>query len=121
MASITIFIVIFINALSRRRQIGILKAIGISSRAIEYAYVVQAAFYTLVGSLIGVVITVYLLVPYFNENPIDFPYGDASLSVSSEGIIIRLITIFSITLIAGFIPAWLIAKQNTLNSILGKK
>ena len=46
-ASITIFIIIFINALSRRRHIGILKGIGIERRAIEYAYVIQAAFYAL--------------------------------------------------------------------------
>ena len=37
-AAITLFIVIFINAITRRKQIGILKGIGISSFAIEFSY-----------------------------------------------------------------------------------
>lgn len=43
-ASITIFIVIFINAITRRKYIGILKGIGIHGRAIEYSYVFQSIF-----------------------------------------------------------------------------
>lgn len=120
-ASITVFIVIFINALSRKRQIGILKAIGISERAIEYAYLSQAAFYAIIGATLGVLITVFLLVPYFRENPIDFPYGDTSLSVSVEGVALRCLLLFVIMIVAGYFPAWLITRQNTLNSILGRK
>lgn len=120
-ASITIFIVIFINALSRRRQIGILKAIGISRRSIEYAYVIQAAFYAITGATIGICITQFFLVPYFYENPIDFPFSNASLSISLEGMLARSGALFVVTLIAGFIPAWMITRQNTLNAILGRK
>jgi len=64
-ASITIFIIIFINALSRRRHIGILKGIGIERRIIEIAYVLQAAFYALVGSALGALLTYGFLVGYF--------------------------------------------------------
>ncbi len=38
-ASITIFIVVFVNAITRRKYIGILKGIGIRSSSIEFAYV----------------------------------------------------------------------------------
>ncbi len=120
-ASITVFIVIFINALSRKRQIGILKAVGISERAIEFAYITQAGVYALVGSVLGVLITVLLLVPYFLEHPIDFPYADVSLSISPEGILIRCLALLGVTLIAGLIPAWLIVRQNTIDSILGRR
>jgi len=120
-ASITIFIIIFINALSRRRQIGILKAIGISRRAIEYAYVTQAAFYAVVGSCIGFIMVFGFLIPYFETYPIDFPFSDGTLAATPEGAILRCAILFGITLIAGFLPAWLIAKQNTLNAILGRK
>lgn len=120
-ASITVFIVIFINALSRKRQIGILKAIGISERAIEYAYITQAGIYSFVGSLLGVLITVFILVPYFEMHPIDFPYSFVSLSIDAEGILYRCLALFSVTLVAGFIPAWLIVRQNTINSILGRR
>jgi putative ABC transport system permease protein len=118
--SITIFIIVFINALSRRRQIGILKAIGIERRAIELAYVVQAAFYSFTGSILGVLLTFFVLVPYFDANPINFPFSDGILLVEPLGALIRFTVLFFITLLAGLIPAWLIARQNTLNAILGR-
>jgi ABC-type lipoprotein release transport system permease subunit len=52
-ASITIFIVIFVNAITRRRYIGILKGIGITPRAISVSYMIQSVFYALAGSVIG--------------------------------------------------------------------
>ncbi len=120
-ASITIFIIIFINALSRRRHIGILKGIGIERRVIEIAYVSQAAFYALVGSFLGALITYGFLVPYFRDNPIQFPFSDGILSADPEETFWKFITLFVVTLFAGLIPAWLIARQNTLNAILGRK
>ncbi len=120
-ASITIFIIIFINALSRRRQIGILKAIGIDRRAIECAYILQAAFYALVGSLLGVLITFGFLIDYFAQNPINFPFSDGILVADPIETAYRFAALFVITLAAGFLPAWMIARQNTLNAILGRK
>ncbi len=119
-ASITIFIIIFINALSRRRHIGILKAVGIERSVIELAYVTQAAFYALTGSLIGAAITYGFLVPFFDANPINFPFSDGILVVETTSTITRTITLFVTTLAAGFVPAWIIARQNTLNAILGR-
>jgi ABC-type antimicrobial peptide transport system permease subunit len=43
-ALITIFIIIYINALTRRRQIGIMKGIGVTNFAIEFSYICQAVF-----------------------------------------------------------------------------
>ncbi len=120
-ASITIFIIIFINALSRRRQIGILKGIGIDRKAIEIAYVMQAAFYVIIGAGLGALITFGFLVGYFDRNPIDFPFSDGILVAEPLETFYRFIILFCITLLAGFMPAWLIVKQNTLNSILGRK
>ena len=120
-ASITIFIIIFINAISRRQQIGILKGIGIERRAIEIAYVIQAAFYALLGSALGALLTYGFLIGFFERNPIKFPFSDGILVAPPEETFIRFIVLFVITLVAGFVPAWLIVKQNTLNSILGRK
>ncbi len=120
-ASITIFIIIFINALSRRRHIGILKGIGIERQAIEIAYVAQAAFYALSGSFLGALLTYGFLVPYFAKNPIQFPFSDGILSADPETTFYKFLVLFVITLIAGFVPAWIIARGNTLNAILGRK
>ena len=75
-ASITIFIIIFINAITRRKYIGILKAIGIRARSIQLAYIFQSLFYAITGSLLGVLVVYGLLVPAFEANPIDFPFSD---------------------------------------------
>lgn len=120
-ASITIFIIIFINALSRRRNIGILKGIGISERSIEIAYVLQASFYALAGSALGALLTYGVLIPYFDANPIQFPFSDGILVAEPINTFYKFGTLFITTLIAGFLPAWLITRQNTLNSILGRK
>ena len=120
-ASITIFIIVFINALSRRQQIGILKGIGIDRRAIEIAYVFQAATYALLGALLGTIVIYGFMIGYFDRNPIDFPFSDGVLVAEPLSTLIRFGVLFVITLIAGFIPAWMIARQNTLNAILGRK
>jgi len=120
-ASITIFIIIFINALSRRRHIGILKGIGIERSAIEIAYVLQAAFYALAGSALGALLTYGFLLGYFEANPIKFPFSDGILVAEPLETFYRFVVLFIITLLAGYLPAWMIVRQNTLNSILGRK
>jgi ABC-type lipoprotein release transport system permease subunit len=120
-ASITIFIIVFINAVSRRRHIGILKGIGIHREAIEIAYVLQAAFYAITGAALGTLLTFGWLVPYFDRNPIQFPFSDGILAADPEGTFWRFLILLGVTLVAGFVPAWMIVRQNTLNSILGRR
>lgn len=117
-SSITIFIVIYINALTRRKYIGILKGIGISESAIEIAYLIQAVFYALVGITIGLLFVYGFLVPFFAANPIDFPFSDGILVARVPATIVRGLILMAVTMVAGFLPARLIVRQNTLDSIL---
>jgi ABC-type lipoprotein release transport system permease subunit len=119
-ASITIFIVIFINALTRRKYIGILKGIGISGGAIETAYVFQSIFYAVLGSLIGLLLVYGFLVPFFASHPIDFPFSDGILVAPLGQTLFRVGLLVFATLVAGFIPARMIIRKNTLDSILGR-
>lgn len=119
-ATITIFIVIFINAFTKRKFIGIMKGIGISPIAIELSYVIQAGFFGIVGSSIGAIITFALLRPYFDANPINFPFSDGILVVTAEGALFRIVVLMFVTIIAGYVPARLIVKRNTLDAILGR-
>lgn len=119
-ASITIFIVIFINAITRRKYIGILKGIGVDSSAIEMAYVMQAIFYALFGIAAGLVILYGFLVPFIDAHPIKFPFSDGILVAELGSTMIRALLLLIATIIAGFIPARLVVKQNTLDAILGK-
>lgn len=119
-ASITIFIVIFVNAITRRRFIGILKGIGINRKAILYSYMMQAMIYALIGILAGMFLTFSLIKPAIAANPIDFPFSDGILVATLPGTINRAIVLLIATLIAGFIPARMVVKQNTLSAILGR-
>jgi ABC-type lipoprotein release transport system permease subunit len=119
-ATITIFIVIFINAITKRKFIGIMKGIGISPFAVQLSYVIQAFFYGAVGSAIGVALTFGLLKPFFDKNPINFPFSDGILVATPEGALLRIGILMVVVLLAGYIPAWLIVRKNTLDAILGR-
>ena len=119
-ASITIFIVIFVNALTRRKYIGILKGIGISGGAIEIAYMFQSAFYALLGAGIGLLILYGFLVPYFMAHPIVLPISNAIIVAPVGETLVRVGLLMVATIIAGYIPARMIVRKNTLDSILGR-
>lgn len=119
-ACITIFIVIFVNAITRRRYIGILKGIGVTRGAIEISYVLQALFYASVGVVLGMIIVFAMLKPALDANPIDFPFSDGILVATLTGTLFRALILFIATLVAGYIPAYIVIKQNTLNAILGR-
>ncbi len=119
-ASITVFIVIFINAVTKRKFIGIMKGIGISPLAIEFSYIFQALFYGIVGSIIGLFLTFGILRPYFDAHPINFPFSDGILVATASSAGIRVVILLFVTLCAGYIPAKIIVRKNTLDSILGR-
>jgi putative ABC transport system permease protein len=119
-ASITIFIVIFINAITRRKFIGILKGIGISGRTIEASYVFQSFFYAMCGSIIGLIILYGLLKPFITAHPINFPFSDGILVAPVNSTMIKMAILILTTIIAGYIPARMIVRRNTLDSILGR-
>jgi len=62
-AAITIFVLIYVNALNKRRQIGILRAIGIRQSIIVNAYIIQSLFYTFCGLGIGALLVFGILQP----------------------------------------------------------
>ncbi len=119
-ASITIFIVIFINALTRRKFIGILKGIGVTGRAIETSYVFQSLFYALIGSGVGLLVLYGFLVPYVSAHPIVLPISAAIIVAPVLDTTVRIALIVIATVIAGYIPSRMIVRKNTLDSILGR-
>ena len=119
-SSITIFIIIFINAVTRQKFIGILKGIGVRGGAVEISYIIQSMLYAFIGTTIGLVVTYGLLIPYFEVNPIDFPFSDGILVAPFESTVRRIGVLFLATFFAGFIPAYMIIRRNTLDSILGR-
>lgn len=119
-AAITVFIVIFINAITRQKYIGIMKAIGTSGKSIELAYVFQSLIYAIIGSSIGLIIVYAILIPYVDANPIDFPFSDGVLVAPVISTSIRILILVLVTAAAGYVPAKIVVSKNTLDSILGR-
>lgn len=119
-ASVTVFIVIFVNAITRRKFIGILKAIGVTSTAIETSYILQAVFYASVGSILGMFILYGFFEPYFSKNPINFPFADGILYAPLIDSLSRFGILVLSSIISGLIPARIVVKQKTLDAILGR-
>lgn len=119
-AAITIFIVIYIDITNKKRQIGILRAIGIKPYLIRVTYVIQTSIYSVSGVLLGTAIFFGILVPYFNHFPFALPIGDANLVVNPADYIIRLETIILVAIGSGLIPAFMVTRTKILDAIWGR-
>ncbi len=119
-AAVTIFVMIYVNALNKRRQIGIFKAIGIKQKIIVNAYIIQAVFYTLSGLLIGALITFLILKPLLVTYPIQL-IGTLNLTLfyTTLKIVVSIAAFMAAGLLAGRIPAQMVAKKDILTAIWG--
>lgn len=116
----TIFIIIYINALTRRRQIGIMKAVGVTEFAIEFSYICQALFYVLIGSLLALIIIFLILKPLIDAHPIDTPFATIVLVAEPVSVAFKFLLVMVVSVFAGYLPARIIVSTNTLNAILGR-
>lgn len=117
-AIVVIGIVFTIKTINQRRQIGIQKAIGISNRIIIGSYVAQVLFIWLFGSLSGMVV-VNLLLFYFTANPLEFPDGDVVPVFEMATMLENAAWLAAASALAGFLPAWRITRENTLDAMRG--
>ncbi len=118
-ASVTIFIIIYVNTISKRRQIGILRAIGIKESVIIHSYIFQATFYAISGTIIGLIIMFLLLKPWFIAHPLKFPVGFVSLLIVPEKVSVNIISLIAAALAAGLIPSWMAVRETILEAIWG--
>lgn len=118
-AGVTIFIVIFIATVNRRRQIGILRAIGMKERIIIMSYIFQAMFYAVLGIIAGEIIIRALLIPYFIQHPFPMPIGMVSLVLVSQDMVMGIISMIVVSVVSGFIPSWMVTRQNIIKAIWG--
>jgi len=117
-AVVVIFIVIFISIVYRRKQIGILQAIGIDRRIIIKSYIFQALFICACGTVAGLILLLAVL-QYLAVNPLVFPGGPVA-PLLETGLVIRSIaSLFVVALIAGFVPSWLTTREEILAAIRG--
>ncbi len=119
-AGITIFIVMYVDVINRRKQIGILRAIGISELAIAISYILRALFYAIIGISLGFIIFKLILVPMFITRPLKLPIGNVSLTITNSILYIRASSIIIVSLLGAYIPIARTLHMRIIDAIWGE-
>jgi len=118
-AGIVMFIVIYINVINKRRQIGILRAIGIKKGVIVGSYLIQALFFAAMGIIFGGLAFGYGIQPYFVLHPLDLAVGQVSLAIEWITVQMAILGLFIAAVLAGLIPVLNITQQRIIQAIWG--
>lgn len=113
---VTIGIVVFINTARKKRIIGVLKAIGMSSNQIMYIFLLQSLVLGLAGTILGYLM--FSAMAYATAvNPIVLSIGALTLYLPTDSAFMIAMTILLSALIAGYIPARFASRQQILETI----
>jgi putative ABC transport system permease protein len=118
-AAIVMYIVIYINVSNRRRQIGIMRAIGINRATIIGSYMLQALCFAALGIFVGLALLNLGIVPYFDSHPLDLAMGKVSLYVEPRTVFEAITGLAVAVTLAGFLPALSITRQSIIRAIWG--
>jgi putative ABC transport system permease protein len=116
-AAITIFIVTYVDLVNKRRQIGIERAIGITSASIVLSYIIRAVLYAAFGILAAALIFRYLVVPIEAQHPFHFPFGDVMLAVDVPELVSSAFILCGVAIVSAFIPAWQTIRTKIIDAI----
>ena len=116
-AAITIFIITYIDLVSKRKQIGIQRAIGITPSSIVLSYVLRAIIYAVVGTLVAVVIFAFIIRPIEARYPFHFPFGDILLPLDIAYLVRSMFILLGVSVAAAFLPAWRTIKIKIIDAI----
>jgi putative ABC transport system permease protein len=117
MAAITIFTITYIDLASKRRQIGIERAIGIRSGPIVLSYVLKAWAYALAGIGTGFALFRYAVTPLVRSHPFHFPNGPVTLSTTWNEMSRDLIILLVVATLAALAPALRSVRIRILDAI----
>jgi putative ABC transport system permease protein len=118
-ASVTIFIITYVDLVNKRKQIGIERAIGIKSTAIVLSYLLKAIYYSIAAVLLGSLLYLYLIVPIVIAHPFHFPNGLVTLAIDSNMMINDGISIVIVGMISALIPSISTIRMKILDAIWG--
>jgi len=115
---VTIAIIIYVNVTSKRRQIGILKAIGARNHIVLGIFLLEAVLWSMMGTFFGLILS-HVLAYILNSIRIVLPIGLLVLRISSEAILLTVFLIFIASLLAAFMPARQGSRINIIKAIWG--
>ena len=116
-AAITIFIITYVDLVNKRRQIGIQRAIGITSTSIILSYVLRALFYAFLGTLASALVFVYVVAPVEARHPFHFPFGEVLLVVDAGYLATSALILWGVSIVSAFIPAWQTIRIRIIDAI----
>ncbi|MDD4049625.1 MAG: FtsX-like permease family protein [Candidatus ainarchaeum sp.] len=114
----TIYIIIFINVTNKRKQIGILKAIGIKKKIILGSYIIQSFIYGFVGVIFGNII-MQILLALLASYPLSMPIGDVVPLLTIGKLLTTSFILILASIVAGFFPSRKASNDNILDAIFG--
>lgn len=115
--------IMLVSVTQRTREIGVLKSIGATRRAILWQFLAEAMAIVTVGGLLGVLIgwavtagiqTLPLLGPLFKD---DSGNGDIHLHISRFAVVTSTVVLELIGLIAGWLPALKASKLDPMDAL----
>jgi len=109
--SVVLFIVITIKTLNSRRQIGILKAIGVDKEVIMHNYGFQVIIMAVMGIFFGILLT-SLMAVYLTAHPIVTPEWSATLYLTPMDYITNSLILFLASIVAGYVPAYQVSRED---------
>ncbi len=113
----TLFVVIYINAINKKKLIAIIKAVGINRRIIILSFMFQSLFYALCGIVAGLVIMYFVMIPYFVSHPLELPFGGVNLLMSPGLVFTYMGGFLVIAAIAGLVPAYQVVRENIVDAM----
>jgi len=102
--------IMLVSVLERTREIGIRKALGARERDIWIQFLIEAAFLTFSGGVIGVVMG--LALSYFVDS-----MGLMTTVVTADIVILAVLVSIGIGLFFGFYPAWNASRLNPIEAL----
>lgn len=109
-AAIVIAIVIYINTVRKRRQIGIVRAIGIRNWIVILIFTLQALILAALGVVVGTGLY-WGLDRYLKTHPIVMPFGDMTAAFQWEAYCVSIALFLVTAMFAGFYTAWITTRE----------
>ena len=109
--TVVLFIVITIKTINSRKQIGILRAIGVDKEVIMHTYGLQVVIMAVLGIFFGVILTAILAV-YLAAHPIVTPEWKAYLFLTPMDYLVNSLILFLASVVAGYVPAWQVSRED---------
>jgi putative ABC transport system permease protein len=109
--TVVLFIVITIKTINSRKQIGILRAIGVDKEVIMHNYGLQVVIMAVMGIFFGILLTLLIAV-YMTSHPVVTPEWSATLYLTPMDYITNSLILFLASVVAGYVPAWQVSRED---------